>query len=150
MNWIPCSGLQSIEGLVWLPRLLEKARRCEGDRASGRLVEGYCYGDNDFIDKQLLKFLRTDDATVSALVRSEPDDAAVAKILVHRSGHTPDECRAFSKKMRRLSFDFALLEADEGRMAPGLKRTIISGFYNGIMMPVVYSMFRRDELKRQA
>jgi len=27
MSWIPRSGLDEIEGVVWLPRLIDKARR---------------------------------------------------------------------------------------------------------------------------
>src|ERR1700694_3976393 len=105
MGWIPRSGRDSVAGLVWLPRLLEKARRCEAS-PGGRLVDGYCYGDNDFIDKQLIAFLRTDDVTISALVREHPDDADVALILVERSGRSPLECSAFNATFRRKNFDF--------------------------------------------
>ena len=115
MAWIPCSGRDSIEGLSWLPRLLQKARRAESAQ-SGRLVDGYCYGDNDFIDKQLIAFLRTDDVTISALVREHPADADVARVLVEQSGRTPAECAAFDKTFRRKNFNFILLEADEGRL----------------------------------
>ena len=84
MTWIPCSGRDSVAGLVWLPRLLEKARHCEAS-ANSRLVDGYCYGDNDFIDKQLIAFLRTDDATISALVREQPVDNRDRLSRVHRT-----------------------------------------------------------------
>ena len=149
MGWVPCSGLDSVEGLVWLPRLLEKARRCETS-PDGRLVEGYCYGENDFIDKDLIAFLRTDDATISALVREHPADADVAKILVERSARTPAECAAFSASLRRKFFDFIMLEADEGRLPPGPKAAIVKFAYNALLMPAVYWMFRRDERKRKA
>ncbi len=148
MTWIPCSGLETAEGLVWLPRLLQKARRCQSQSTSSRLTDGYCYGQNDFIDKFLLRFLRTDDSAVSALLRQEADDAVVTRALVEQSGRSPQECRQFSNKMCKLSFNFALLEADEGRMQPGMKRALIRGFYNRLMMPIVYAMFRRDEAKR--
>jgi len=149
VGWIPCSGLNSVAGLVWLPRLLEKARRCETSQ-HGRLVDGYCYGDNDFIDKQLIAFLRSDDATISTLIREHPADTDVAKILVARSGRSPAECEAFNKAFRRRSFDFVLLEADEGRLRPGLKAAILKFMYNNVMMPVIYRMFQRDERKRKA
>jgi hypothetical protein len=148
VGWVPCSGRASAAGLVWLPRLLEKARRSEASQ-NRRLVDGYCYGDNDFIDKQLMTFLRTDDATVSTLVREHSDDNDVATILVARSGRTPAECAAFAKKFSRKFFDFVLLEADEGRLRSGPKATILKFLYNTVMMPVVYRMFLRDERNRK-
>lgn len=148
MGWIPCSGRDSVAGLVWLPRLLEKARRSEAS-PEGRLVEGYLYGDNDFIDKQLIAFLRTDDAAISALVREHPADADVARIIVERSGRSAAECEAFSRKFRRNNFDFVLLEADEGRLR-GIKGAILKFVYNSLIMPVVYRMFTRDERNRTA
>lgn len=111
-------------------------------------MDGYCYGDNDFIDKQLLTFLRTTDTAVSALVREYPDDADVARTLVERSGRTPAECAAFDKAFRRKNFNFAFVEADEGRLGSGVSATIVKAFYNGAMMPIFYSLFRRDERKR--
>ena len=147
MGWMPRSGRDSIAGLSWLPRLLDKARHCE--TSNGRLVDGYCYGDNDFIDKQLIAFLRTDDATVSQLVREHSDDADVANILVDRSGHSRAECEAFDRKLRRKNFDFVLLEADEGRLPPGFKATSLKFLYNNVVMRIFYPLFERDERKRK-
>jgi hypothetical protein len=147
MSWIPCSGRDSLEGLAWLPRLLEKARHAEALQ-SGRLIDGYCYGDNDFIDKQLIAFLRTDDSTISALVREHPANADVAKILVDRSGHSRAECEVFDKAFRRRNLDFVLLEADEGRLRPGVKASLLKFIYNNMVMPIVYPLFRRDERNR--
>lgn len=147
MAWIPCSGRDSIAGLVWLPRLLEKARHCEG-ASGGRLVDGYCYGDNDFIDKDLIAFLHTSDAAISKIVSEHAVDADVARILVMQSGRSAAECQTFSTKLRRKFFDFVMLEADEGRLPPGPKTTIVAFLYNNVMMPIVYPMFRRDERNR--
>jgi hypothetical protein len=146
MGWIPCSGRDSVAGLVWLPRLLEKARRSETS-PEGRLVEGYCYGDNDFIDKQLIAFLRTTDTTISALVREHPADEDVARIIVERSGRSAAECEAFNRTFRRKNFDFVLIEADEGRLR-GVKGALLKFVYNGVVMPIVYRMFKRDERNR--
>lgn len=151
MNWVPRSGLDTGRDLVWLPRLLQKARRHEEGRVNGRdLMDGYLYGDNDFIDVRVLRFLRTDDAAVSALVRADPDDDSVAAALIERSGRTREECIAFSRRLRRGLFDFIMLEADEGRIPPGLKRNVVRFVYNRIVMPPVYAMFRRAERKRTA
>ena len=148
MGWMPCSGRDSVAGLVWLPRLLEKARRYEASPNS-RLIDGYCYGDNDFIDKQLIAFLRTDDVTISALVREHSDDAEVARILVERSGHSPAEVEAFNTAFRRKNFNFILLEADEGRLG-GAKGATLKFIYNAMVMPIFYPLFERDERKRNA
>jgi len=146
MSWIPRSGLDEIEGVVWLPRLLEKARRAAA--ADSRSIDGYCYGDNDFVDAQVLRFLRISDDEVLDLVREHRDDADVAAIIVQRSGRSSEEVAAFNKRLRRSMFDFALMEADEGRMAPGFKRNAITFFYNRLLMPIVYAMFARAERAR--
>lgn len=149
MGWMPRSALDTACGLVWLPRLIDKARRCESAHGA-RLFDGYCYGNNDFIDKALIGFLKTDDTSISALVREQSSDDEVARILVERSGHSPAECAALSASIRRKFMNFALVEADEGRLPPGFKTNAVKFFYNRIMMPIVYPLFRRDERRRGA
>ena len=148
MSWVPCSGLDSAAGVVWLPRMLQKARRCLAS-PDGRRVGEYLYGDNDFIDREVIAFLRTDDETISALVRENPSDADVARIIVERSGRSASECAAYSASLKRKFFNFIMIEADEGRMR-GFKAAIVKFLYNKALMPVVYVMFRRDERKRKA
>jgi Domain of unknown function (DUF5069) len=147
--WTPRSGLDELEGLPWLPRMFEKARRFEAGRAAGAdPMNGYLYGDNDFIDAQLLKFLRTTDTAVSALAREHADDAEVARILVERSGRGATEIQAFAKSFRRRNANFILLEADEGRLGNGLRAKLIRFVYNRLMMPIIYAKFAADERKR--
>jgi hypothetical protein len=129
--------------------MLQKARRCLTS-PDGRSVDGYLFGDNDFIDKQVIAFLRTDDETISTLVREHPSDSDVARILVERSGRSANECEAYSKSLKRKFMNFFFLEADEGRFRPGFMAAIIRFLYNKALMPVVYAMFRRDERKRKA
>jgi len=127
--------------------MLQKARRCLS--SSGvRQVDGYLFGDNDFIDKEVIAFLRTDDATIMGVVRDNPSDADVARILVERSGRSASECDAYSKSLKRKFMNFFFLEADEGRLGGGFKSSIIRFLYNKALMPIVYIMFRRDERKR--
>src|SRR5688572_6402890 len=96
--WAPRSWRERVEGLVWLPRMLDKARRrLEGERAgrdAGDAMAGYFFGDSDYVDKQLLALLRTDGGAVLDLLRTTTDDAA-ARELVRRSGRTPEECAAW-------------------------------------------------------
>jgi hypothetical protein len=149
MSWTPCSGLDAEAGVVWLPRMLQKARRCLTS-PDGRVVDGYLFGDNDFIDKEVIAFLRTDDETITALVRENPSDADVARILVERSGRSASECAAYSGSLKRKFLNFFFLEADEGRLGSGFKASAIRFLYNKALMPVVYFMFRRDERNRKA
>jgi hypothetical protein len=44
--------------------------------------------------------------------------------------------------------NFVFVEADEGRLRSGVGPTIVKALYNGAMMPIFYSLFRRDERKR--
>jgi hypothetical protein len=108
MTWTPCSGRNSVAGLSWLPRLLEKARHCEAS-GSGKLVDGYCYGDNDFIDKQMLgsyarRTFRSPHSCES--IRTMPPLPAFSS---NGAGALPPRWRV-DKAFRRKNFNFALLE----------------------------------------
>jgi len=129
--------------------MVQKARRCLTS-LNGRAVDGYLFGDNDFIDKQVIAFLRTDDDTISALVRENPSDADVARIIVERSGRSAGECAAYSASLKRKFLNFFFIEADEGRLGPGLKSSVIRFLCNNALMPVVYLMFAHDERKRKS
>lgn len=146
MTWMPRSGLDSLEEVVWLPRLFDKARR-SALNGNARLTDGYCFGNNDFVDSKVLRFLRIEDTAVSALLRDHSDEEA-ARIIVSRSGRSADECRRFSRALKRSMANFSLMEADEGRLPSGFKSAALHFFYNSIMMPIVYPVFRRAERKR--
>jgi hypothetical protein len=96
----------------------------------------------------LLAFLRASDDAVSELVRENPDDADVARILVERSGRTASEVTAFAKAFRKRNFGFFLTEADEGRLGNGFGAKVSRFVYNRLMMPVIYKKFAADERKR--
>jgi hypothetical protein len=148
--WVPCSGREEFDGFVWLPRLIQKARRFSQGRARGEdLMNGYLYGDSDAGDRALLNFLRMDDATVLEVVEAHPLDEDAARELIERGGRTLEERRRFSTSLRRKLFNFALLEADEGRMPAGLRRTLLRFFYNRILMPPYYLYFRCAERRRR-
>ncbi len=150
MPWIPRPARDAFDGLVWLPRLIEKARRHAHGHSSGAdLMNGYLYGNNDFIDGQVLRFLKTDDATISALVERCSDDDDVARGAIAQSGRSLDERRTFSAGLERRMLGFAMLDADEGRLGPGLRSNAIAFVYNRAMMPIVYAVFRRAEFKRR-
>lgn len=149
ITWVPRPPRDEFDGLIWLPRLIDKGRRSLLRRDGGETVmNGYLFGDNDFIDAQVLKFLRTEGDALADQLAMCADDDAVARDVIARSGRTFDERRAFSVALDRRLFGFNVIEADEGRMQPGPGRDALAFFYNRIMMPILYVVFRRAEIKR--
>ena len=44
MSWIPCSGSERVDGMVWVKRMAQKARRAQQSRESGNdLMNGYLW-----------------------------------------------------------------------------------------------------------
>lgn len=149
MGWMPCSGLETVDDLVWVKRMVQKARRLQESRAAAAgLMNGYLFGENDFLDGWLLRFLRLRAKTVSEIVAQQADDERAARAVIERSGRTREECRAFSKRLRLLNANFALIEADEERLPPGFLSTGIRALYRGLVMPPVYAIFRLMEWVR--
>lgn len=148
MAWTPRPANERIENVIWLPRLIDKARRYVALGCTSRLFEGYCYGNNDFMDVKVFRFLRCSDETLTALVQEHADDATVARMLVERSGRTPEACAAFSERLGRSLSQLPLTDADEGILSPGFKRTAINLLYNAVILPIFYAQFRAAERKR--
>lgn len=143
-NWMPRPLKDELLGLIFLPRMLEKGRQVlEGGRQGRDLMNGYLFGDFDALDRGLLKFLRTKDARVLALLRASDADAVVAGTLIRESGRTAAEIRAWNKRFLLLNAPFlAMIDADEGRREPGLGTSLLRLFYNYVLMPPVYLFFR--------
>ena len=149
MSWSPRSPHDEADGLVWLPRLIDKARRSALGRASGAdLMNGYLYGNSDYIDGQVLRFLDIDDRALSELVDECGSDEDVTAIVLAHSGKSVAARRAFSAGLERRLLGFAMLDADEGRLTPGPRSRIITFLYNAVIMPIAYPAFRRAERRR--
>jgi hypothetical protein len=135
---------RELQGCVFLPRMLEKGRRAlESERLGRDLMNGYCFGDFDYADRMLFRFLRSDEARVRELLRASADDAAVAARLIAASRRSPVEISEWSARFRRVNAPFiAMWEADEGRKQPGIGTILLKFFYNYVMMPPVYLYFR--------
>ncbi|TAM60889.1 hypothetical protein EPN52_03990 [bacterium] len=148
--WEPCSGLESFGELVWLPRLLQKARRSEESRSAGRdLMNGYLFGDNDFIDRCLLRFLRIDDTAVRGFAREHSDDSAAMRAILQHSGRSEGERAEFSRRLRRQFLNFCMLEADEGRLQPAPLAALVRLLYNGLIVPPATLLYQWAERKRE-
>jgi hypothetical protein len=64
---------------MWLGRLIDKARRYEAAGvAPGEMLGEYMFGDNDYMDAKLLRFLGLNDRQICEIVGSEPDDERAA------------------------------------------------------------------------
>ena len=150
-GWMPrYAGREVAAGCVWLPRLIDKGRRVlEGEAAGRDLLGDYLFGVNDPADAQLLRFLGMANRDVLAALAQEPDDAAAAAELVRRSGRGPAECAAWSARFSRLNAPFlAMMDADEGRRAPGAGTAALRLAYNRVIMPPAYAAYRRAERRR--
>ncbi len=150
-NWMPRPWNAELMGCIWLPRLLDKGRRVlEGRRQGRNLMNGYLFGDLDYADGKLLKFLHTNDARVLELLRESDDDEVVAKTLIRESGRSADDIQIWDARFRRVNAPFIVMwDADEGRRHPGIGTTLLSLFYNYLMMPPVYLGFWIAERLRQ-
>jgi hypothetical protein len=151
--WRPRYGTRDgAAGCVWLPRLIDKGRRVLAGEAAGRdLLGDYLFGVHDPADRQLLQFLGMTNEAVLAVLRQQPDDGAAAVALVRRSGRTADECAAWSARFSRRNAVFsAMIDADEGRRAPGRGTTALRFVYNWVLMPPTYPVYHFLERRRLA
>jgi Domain of unknown function (DUF5069) len=150
-NWMPRPWNAELMGCIWLPRMLDKGRQAlESKRQGQNLMNSYLFGDFDYADRKLLKFLRTNDVRVLELLCELKNDEAVAQTLMSKSGRSADEITAWCKRFRTFNAPFiAMWNADEGRREPGVGTTVLKLFYNFLMMPPVYLGFRIAEGLRQ-
>jgi hypothetical protein len=104
-----------------MPRLIDKGRRkLEGDRLGQDLLGDYMFGDHDYLDGFLLRFLGLPDAVILEILRDEPDDERAAAAIVERAGKTPEQCRAWSQRFEREQhLPLLNLDRDEGRYSFG-------------------------------
>lgn len=149
-SWMPCPPKAEFGGLVFLPRLIDKARRkLEGDQAGQDLISPYMYGDNDWMDVRVLRFLGLNDQDVLGIVREEPDNDLAAQVILAKSGKDRAACEAYSKKLLRQEwYVFLMIEADEELRPPGLVTSLIKTLYLGLVFPVVFWVFNRQEAQR--
>ena len=149
MAWMPRSPRVAYAGLVWLPRLIDKARReAEGRSRGVDLTTPYMFGDNDYLDAKLLAFLKIRDRQVLQIVTEEPHDDVVAALILAISRRSPDECRRWSERFLKVEALWLLLiDIDEDRVH-GTAAEAGRWFYNKVLIPPVFGVFRWMERQR--
>lgn len=141
--WFPRSPFECTSNCIFLGRIIDKATR----KISGLPIGEYMYGDNDYMDSRVLKFLNARAADVNALVRSQPNSETVGRMLVERSGKSPKQIARFNTRMLlAYGLVFMMFDADEGRKTSVLAK-LLASFYNRIIYPPFAKKFRRDETK---
>ena len=106
-------------------------------------MNGFLFGDVEYADKQILAFLHSNETRVRHLLAEHRDDEVVARILIDESGRSPEDIQDWNHRFHRRNALFTpMWDADEGRRASGIGTSLLSFFYNYIMMPPVYLIFR--------
>ncbi|MDB5100616.1 MAG: hypothetical protein JWM80_5037 [Cyanobacteria bacterium RYN_339] len=142
MSWAPRSPFDKAAGLMWLPRLIDKGRRkLQGDE----LLGDYMFGDHDYLDGFLLRFLELNDAVILEILRAEPDDDRAATAIVARSGKSAEACSGWNKTFDR-SQHLALLnlDRDEGRYSFGPLIDPLWTAAQGVFLPVFRFIYDRN------
>lgn len=151
MRWIPRSGSEQFNGCIWLPRLIDKARRVNELGGRNFRIGEYIFGENDPLDGALLGFLGIGSDRVLAVVREEPDNRKAAARILEVSAKTASQCQAFTQGFLEKAKPFlAMMDADEGRLRFGLRSLWLRWTYNRKVMPRAYAMFDAKERERQA
>jgi hypothetical protein len=100
---------EQVGGVIWLPRLVDKARASD----AGTLGP-FLYGQSP-VDDSLLAAARIDYATLLEVVRSAPDDSGVLSEIERRSPGATARMRAWSAKPpASCRTIFAWNDVDEG------------------------------------
>lgn len=110
-TWMPRSGFEQVGGFVWLPRLLDKARRAR----TGDLGE-YVSLNRGGMDGIWLRRLKVSPDSIRAWVAEGLDDGAIAERLGEACGMDRAAREQFSRRfVGMLGAVFAMIDAEEGR-----------------------------------
>lgn len=131
--WCPPSPYAEVDGYLWLPRMLAKARRAREDA----LGEYFVFGASG-LDSIAMFLWGVNEARFKGWLDEGLDDAAIAAHIAELAGHKDLAARqAWSRRFRFLNAAFLEgLEAEEGRMPAGLRRTVMMGFISGVFQVV--------------
>jgi len=112
---VPRSPTTAADGLLWLPRLLDKARQ---QRASG--LGDYLLFEDSPLDARFMRAWQVSGDELRAWLDEGLDDGAIARRIGDRRGWDLAGREAWSRRaMGAWGTFFAALDADEGRLPPG-------------------------------
>jgi hypothetical protein len=114
-HWHPPSGFDAVDGYIWLPRMLAKARRARVD-----VLNEYFLFEASPLDSFALGRWGITGAQVASWLDAGLDDAAIAGLIAAKRGDDAFARERWSRSFRFMyGFFLAAIDADEGRMAPG-------------------------------
>lgn len=107
---------ESIDGIAWLPRLIDKARAF-----SAGTLGTYLFGQSP-MDHRCLRVLGLGHTSFLKIVSESPDDRAVLERILERDPHALERGRAWSRDLalRNAPFLF-VLDWDDGYAHPLLR-----------------------------
>lgn len=126
-EWHPRSGHDMVDGYVWLPRMLSKARRGRTDA-----LGDYLSLENSMMDSFFLRGLGLTGAQVRGWLDEGLADEAIVARIAEVAGH-PDLAarerwsRGFSRKF---GLAFTAIDADEDRLPPGPLASLLRAALN--------------------
>jgi hypothetical protein len=121
--FVPRRWSDDVDGIRWLPRLIDKARM-----SSGGVIDTYLFGHSP-IDRGLMTRLWVTTAAFAAIVADSPDDGGVLNALRAR-GFDEGRVRRWSERLPSpYQVIIRLIDLDEGHtQATWLDRAWIGAF----------------------
>ena len=128
---VPRRWSDTLDGIAWLPRLIDKARMSQ----SGSLGT-YLFGHSPF-DKALLARLGTSTDEFAAIVKGvTSDDEVLAKLRAR--GFDEPRVRRWSERLPRSAWFYThIWDLDDGYARPGIGGTFVLALWRAIERPVV-------------
>jgi hypothetical protein len=128
---VPRRWSESLDGIAWLPRLIDKARM-----ANDGELGAYLFGHSPF-DRALLVRLGTTTDEFAAIVAGSSSDADVLATLRGRGFDEPRVRRWSARLPHTARFYTFLWDVDDGYVKPGVFGQTVLGVWRGIERPVM-------------
>lgn len=119
---------EQLGGIVWLPRLIDKARSA----INGQLG-GYLFGQSP-IDAALLKALGLSHHAFATMVKEAPDDASFLAALEASTPQGVERARAWGEQLPRTHRLFlSVIDIDDGYTGSPLAKKMLNALTNPFM-----------------
>ncbi|MDP9111376.1 MAG: DUF5069 domain-containing protein [Candidatus Eremiobacteraeota bacterium] len=113
---------ENIEGIVWLPRLIDKTRA-----AHAGTLGSYLFGQSP-VDRSLLRALGIGYTDFARIVACELDDAAIVRSIAHRDPESLARARKWGAWLQKnYGWFLFVLDVDDG---------YAGGFWRAVRPPV--------------